>query len=121
MVYGLWFMVMVYGFGFRVQGRGVRGVHQACIDLSGRSLSTSSQLENNHFTEMCCGTEAGSYLRLTDSCITQLKVQGPSRTCNESKEEEHVLGMGALRPDFPWSILIIIIINILSITLSCKP
>ena len=23
-----------------------------------------------------------------DSCITQLKVQGPSRTCNESKEEE---------------------------------
>ena len=30
----------------------------------------------------------GSYLRLTDSCITQLKAQGPSRTCNESKEEE---------------------------------
>ena len=23
-----------------------------------------------------------------DSCITQLKVQGPSRTCNESNEEE---------------------------------
>jgi len=23
-----------------------------------------------------------------DSCITQLKAQGPSRTCNESKEEE---------------------------------
>ena len=22
-----------------------------------------------------------------DSCITQLKAQGPSRTCNESKEE----------------------------------
>ena len=37
---------------------------------------------------MCCGTEAGSYLRLIDSCITQFKVQGPSRTCNESKEEE---------------------------------
>ena len=30
----------------------------------------------------------GSYLRLTDFCITQLKAQGPSRTCNESKEEE---------------------------------
>ena len=30
----------------------------------------------------------GSYVRLMDSCITQLKVQGPSRTCNESKEEE---------------------------------
>jgi len=35
-----------------------------------------------------CGTEAGSYLRLIDSCITQLKAQGPSRTCNESKEKE---------------------------------
>ena len=30
----------------------------------------------------------GSYLRHIDSCITQLKAQGPSRTCNESKEEE---------------------------------
>ena len=35
-------------------------------------------------------TEAGSYLRLIDFCITQLKAQGPSRTCNESKEEEEV-------------------------------
>ena len=26
--------------------------------------------------------------RLIDSCITQLKAQGPSRTCNESKKEE---------------------------------
>ena len=30
----------------------------------------------------------GSYLRLIDSCITQLKAQGPSRTCDERKEEE---------------------------------
>jgi len=36
---------------------------------------------------MWCGTEAGSYLRLIDSCINQLKAQGPSRTCNESTEE----------------------------------
>jgi len=28
-----------------------------------------------------------SFLRLIDSCITQLKAQGPSRTCNEGKEE----------------------------------
>ena len=28
-----------------------------------------------------------SYLRLIDFCVTQLKAQGPSRTCNESKEE----------------------------------
>ena len=34
------------------------------------------------------GTEAGSYLRLIDSGITQLKAQGPSRTCNESEEDE---------------------------------
>ena len=38
--------------------------------------------------EMCSGSEAGSYLRLIDSCITQLKAQEPSRTCNERKEEE---------------------------------
>ena len=36
---------------------------------------------------MCSGSEAGSYLRLIDYCITQLKAQGPSRTCNESKEK----------------------------------
>jgi hypothetical protein len=35
-------------------------------------------------------TEASSYLRLIDSCITQLKAQGPSRTCDGSKEEETV-------------------------------
>ena len=34
------------------------------------------------------GSAAGSYLRLIDSCITQLNAQGPSRTCNESKKEE---------------------------------
>ena len=36
----------------------------------------------------CSASEAGSYLRLVDSYITQPKVLGPSRTCNESKEEE---------------------------------
>jgi len=30
----------------------------------------------------------GSYLRLIDSCITQLKAHEPSRTSDESKEEE---------------------------------
>ena len=29
-----------------------------------------------------------TYSRLTDSCITQLKAQGPSNTCNKSKVEE---------------------------------
>jgi len=32
----------------------------------------SSQFENNYFTEMCSGSEEGSYLRLIDGCITQL-------------------------------------------------
>ena len=27
-------------------------------------------------------------MRLIDSCITQLKAQGPSRTCKESQEED---------------------------------
>ena len=37
---------------------------------------------------MCSGSEAGSYLRLIDSCITQLKAPGSSRTCHGSKEEK---------------------------------
>ena len=28
--------------------------------------------KDNYFTEMCCGSEEGSYLRLIDLCITQL-------------------------------------------------
>ena len=42
--------------------------------------------------EMCSGSEAGSYLRPIDSCIPQIQAQGPSRTCDESKEEEEDLG-----------------------------
>ena len=38
---------------------------------------------------------SGMCLRLIDSCITQLKAQGPSRTCNESKEEEGEARCGA--------------------------
>jgi len=33
----------------------------------------SSQFKNNYFTEMCCGSEAGSHLRFIDFCITQLQ------------------------------------------------
>ena len=50
--------------------------------------------------------EGMSYLRLIDSCITQLKAQGPSRPCNEIKKEE---GMGVawgcdvgVRPPYVW-------------------
>ena len=45
-------------------------------------------------TEMVCvcyfdrPCQYETYLRLTDFCITQLKAQRPSRTCDESEEEE---------------------------------
>ena len=39
------------------------------------------------------GTARTADLRLIDSCITQLKAQRPSRTCNASKEEEEDLGL----------------------------
>jgi len=50
----------------------------------------SVNLRNRVFRRNCrergvVVTEAGSYLRRIDSCITQLKAQGPSRACNESK------------------------------------
>ena len=50
---------------------------------------------------MCSGFEAGSYLGLTDSCITQRKAQEPSRTCNESKEEEEEGSFGPILNNFP--------------------
>ena len=48
------------------------GVHANLLRLVGNSLQI----------------EAGSHLKLIDSCITQLKAEGPSRTWTESKEEE---------------------------------
>jgi len=63
-----------WGVGCRVWGYG-----------SHRRRSAPRRPRRGRFTEMCCGT-----LRLIDSCITQRKAQGPSRTCNESKEEEEL-------------------------------
>jgi len=49
---------------------------------------------------VCCPSPVqGEGLRLLDSCITQLKDQGPSRTCNESKKEEEDLELEAGRED----------------------
>ena len=46
------------------------------VKMSGRSIGhTTISLtchQNNYFTEMCSGSEEGSYLRLIDFCITQL-------------------------------------------------
>ena len=38
--------------------------------LSGSVMRRGSQFENNFLTEMCSGSEAGSYLRPIDFCIT---------------------------------------------------
>ena len=62
--------------GFRVQG---------CGDLSEENTVVRSVAGRR---DDICGTDAGSYLRLIDACITQRKAQGPYRTCNESKEQE---------------------------------
>ena len=45
-------------------------------------------------TPPVCGV---GYLRLINSCITQVKAQEPSRTCNESKEEEEGFGVWGVR------------------------
>ena len=77
----------------------VEAGEEASVERIGRETKIKwcrSQFKNNHFTEICCGNEAGSYERRIDSCIAQLKAQGPSGNCNESKEEgdeeEHVEG-----------------------------
>ena len=64
-------------------------------------LSVQSTVQLRLNGEMCSGFEAGSHLRLIDGCITQLKAQGPSRTCNESQKEEedsHGTSPTALHP-----------------------
>jgi len=97
-----WPLSSEYGTAHKRQSRPYSGlgcqvqVHKAFLvvaySLGGGERKNAgrwgSNLNVGHFTEMYCGTEAGSYLRRIDSCISQLKAQGPSRTCNESKEEE---------------------------------
>jgi len=61
------------------------------IKKNKKTTTPSSRLTASRYhsrAEMCSGSETVAYLRLIDSCITQLKAQGPPRTCNESKEEE---------------------------------
>jgi len=44
----------------------------SCLRVVHLSVQYSSQYKNNHFTEMCSGSEEGSYFRIIDFCITQL-------------------------------------------------
>jgi len=45
------------------------------IGMSPVVVKKKSQSKNNCFTEMQSGSEEGSYLRLIDGCITQLKAR----------------------------------------------
>ena len=74
--------------------------HLARLDGANLSPEEARRLPDAHLPENrgVVVTEAGSYSRLTNSYITRLKAQEPSRTCNEitEEEEEGVRGLG------PW-------------------
>ena len=53
------------------------------IEVEGSGLTTTWRASSGVVV-----SEAGSYIRLIESCITQLKAQGPSKTCNESNAEK---------------------------------
>jgi len=65
----------------RARGRGGARLDQppagGCPFVRGAPAGRRRTVAPKHYTP--------TYLRLIDSCITQLKAQGPSRTCNESK------------------------------------
>ena len=80
---------------------GARPVHSNHLDDEvdsdrGLSIHNSSLLPGSGFGVWKGGAanEVSSYVRRIDSCITQLMAQGPSRTCNESKEDEEGPGFG---------------------------
>ena len=61
------------------------------------SMLDFMQMEQESARDAPPGTEAGSYLKLIDSCITPLNAQGPSRTCNESDSPPALRGTGVPR------------------------
>jgi len=65
-----------------------RAVFQKPIALTTALSKQPTPYTSLVWIDLCSGSEAGSYLRLIDSCITQLKDQGPSRTCDEGNKEE---------------------------------
>ena len=95
-VTGFGFRVSGFGFrvpgsGFRVSGFGFRGSgfrFQGLEVRIGESDAASTVLHvpysldrvSGFGPEMCSGSEAGSYLRLIDFCITQLRVKKEKKT-----------------------------------------
>ena len=68
--------------GYHAHGGGERGgAHVRPLQLLlVEPCDATRQFKHNHSTEMCSGSEAGSYLRLKYSGITPLKARGPSRS-----------------------------------------
>jgi len=62
----------------------VLNISHLIIQISNVSLSEQAKFGDVAICQARLTVPEGSYLRLIDSCITQLKAQGPSRTCNES-------------------------------------
>ena len=60
----------------RFRGGLVFKAHRLCVSLNSRLEMRS------------IGCPEEEHLRRIDACITQIKAKGPSRTCNESKDEE---------------------------------
>ena len=50
----------------------VKGLPQVLRAGTGRESAHQEPAASNYFTEMCSGSEAGSYFRRIDFCITQL-------------------------------------------------
>ena len=46
--------------------------NQLFRQCASRRACPPRRFKNNYFTEMCSGSEAGSYVRLIDFCSTQL-------------------------------------------------
>jgi len=57
-----------------------RTTSASTVPCTSRRMCYPTPCASYHFTEMCCANEAGSYVRLIDSCTTQLKAPGPSGT-----------------------------------------
>ena len=59
---------------------------------SARARERERESESEGGSERCVNADEAAMCapapRLIDSCVTRLKAQGPSRTCDESKEEE---------------------------------
>jgi len=62
-----------------------------------KGVGSTGQFENNYFTEMCSGSEAGSYLRLID--FVYHSTLGLRVITKKKKKDQRVRGSGAKDED----------------------